>query len=218
MLSVAVGWMGFVVFTQAAPRQIAEPAETPAPAEALQTTGATAETQVPRPVTGPPLNAAPSFEPHVRPPAPPARPRRYGDQGMPEIALGLGASTLTGFYGEAGFRYFVVDGVAPGIEGNFVRGSRSLATNGMLLASLRLIPIRTGSFALVLTGRAGRVFLGDHADGWGAGGGVGLLWLFAPTSGLEVGYEVLHLLPARFCVDLSTCVLYGPVFGYRFGL
>ena len=76
--------------------------------------------------------------------------------------------------------------------------------------------VRTPSFSLVLTGRGGRVFLGDHADAWGVGGGAGLLFMASPTAGLELGYEVLQLLPSSACADLATCVLKGPVVGLRF--
>jgi hypothetical protein len=61
------------------------------------------------------------------------------------------------------------------------------------------------------------VFLGGHDDGWGVGGALGVLLLFAPTAGLELGYEVLRLYPSSVCADLSTCVLQGPVIGVRFG-
>ena len=57
-----------------------------------------------------------------------------------------------------------------------------------------------------MTGRAGRVLLGDHDDGWGVGGAAGVLFLFTPTVGLELGYEALWLFPDSFCADLDTCV------------
>jgi hypothetical protein len=85
------------------------------------------------------------------------------------------------------------------------------------MAALRLVPVRTGSFALLLTGRGGRVLLGNHEDGWGVGGSAGVLILFAPTAGIELGYEVLRLVPASFCADLTSCYLHGPVVGFRFG-
>jgi hypothetical protein len=134
---------------------------------------------------------------------------------MPEIALGLGYSSLVGFLAAGGFRYFVVDGVAPGIEGTYVHGGSTVASYGLALASLRLVPVRTRGVAFVVTGRAGRVFLADHADGWGAGAGAGIILALGGGAGLEIGYEFLHLYPSSFCADLSTCVLQGPVFGLR---
>ena len=149
------------------------------------------------------------------PPLPPPEPRRYGDRGTPELALGLGYSSLSGFLAAGGFRYFVLDGVAPGVEATYVSGGRSSSGYGLALAALRLVPLRTPSVALVLTGRGGRVFLGDHADAWGVGGGAGIILMLGSGAGLEIGYEVLRLLPSSVCNDLSTCVLQGPVLGLR---
>jgi hypothetical protein len=146
------------------------------------------------------------------------RPRRYGDRGSIEIGGGLGYSSVSGFLGVAAFRYFVFDGVAPGAEATYVSGGSNGVSYGLLLGALRLVPVRTASFALLLTGRAGRMLLADHPDGWAAGGGVGVLILLAPTAGIELGYEALRLFPASFCADLSSCVIQGPVLGFRFGL
>ncbi len=153
-----------------------------------------------------------------QPPAPPPpfrEPRLYGDQGTPELAVGLGYSSSTGFLAAGGFRYFVLDAVAPGIEGTYVSGGAGGAAYGLALASLRFVPLRTQSFALELTARGGRVFLSDHEDGWGLGGELGVIVMLGAGAGLEVGYEALRLLPARFCADLSSCVLQGPVLGLR---
>ena len=168
--------------------------------------------------TPPPGDPAPSSQPLPPPPPPPPREelRIYGDQGTPELALGFGYSSLSGFLAAGGFRYFVVDGVAPGLEATYVSGGHEGAGYGMVLGALRVVPVRTPSFSLVLTGRGGRVFLGDHADVWGVGGGAGLLFMASPTAGLELGYEVLQLLPSSACADLATCVLKGPVIGLRF--
>jgi hypothetical protein len=148
---------------------------------------------------------------------PPPRQRRYGDRGTIELGIGLGYSTETGFVGAASGRYYVIDRVAPGIEGTFVSGSGDASRYGLLLAALRIIPVRISSLALALTGRAGRVLLGDHPDGWGVGGAAAILFLFSPTVGLELGYEALQLLPASFCADLESCWIHGPVIAIRFG-
>ena len=176
---------------------------------------------------GTPAEAAPAAVPPPGPAAepapppltepPPPRQRRYGDRGTIEIGIGLGYSTETGFVGAASGRYYVVDRVAPGIEGTFVSGSSDASRYGLLLAALRIIPVRISSLALALTGRAGRVLLGDHPDGWGIGGAAGILFLFSPTVGLELGYEALQLLPSSFCADLGSCWIHGPVIAVRFG-
>ena len=132
---------------------------------------------------------------------------------MSELSLALGYSSASGFLGGAGFRRFVVDGVAPGLEASVQSGSGT--TVGMLLGTLRLAPVRTRQLALVVTGRAGRVLLSSHDDGWGAGGGAGVIWFIAPHAGIELGYEVLWLLPQSFCADLTSCTVQGPVIGLR---
>jgi hypothetical protein len=78
-----------------------------------------------------------------------------------------------------------------------------------------VVPLRTATLALVVTGAAGRVFLSDHADGWAVGGDAGILLFFSRHVGLELGYRVLKLLPGSFCADLSDCVLHQPVLGLR---
>jgi hypothetical protein len=166
------------------------------------------------PPPGPAAEPAPP-PPLTEPPPPPQR--RYGDRGTIEIGIGLGYSTETGFVGAASGRYYVIDRVAPGIEGTFVSGSSDASRYGLLLAALRIIPVRISSLALALTGRAGRVLLGDHPDGWGVGGAAAILFLFSPTVGLELGYEALQLLPSSFCADLESCWIHGPVIAIRFG-
>jgi hypothetical protein len=161
--------------------------------------------------------APPAEPPEPAPEPPPPRRRRYADQGSTEVGLGLGYSKLVGFVGAGAFRYFVVDRVAPGVEATYVSGGTNGTRYGLLLGALRLVPVRAGSFALLLTGRAGRVLLADHADGWGAGGAAAILLLLAPTAGIELGYEALRLYPATFCADLSSCVIHGPVIAFRFG-
>jgi hypothetical protein len=137
---------------------------------------------------------------------------RYGDAGTSEVSLLLGVSS-GGFALGAGFRHFVVDAVAPGVETSFYRAHGT--SQGFTFASVRVVPLRLSSVAFVLTGRGGRVYLSDHADGWAVGGDAGVLAFLSAHVGLEVGYEVLKLLPASFCSDLTSCVLHQPVFGLR---
>jgi hypothetical protein len=139
-------------------------------------------------------------------------PRRYGDAGGKELSVGLGVGS-GGFAAAAGFRYFVVDRVAPGIEAGYASSGGRHVTQ--VFASLRVVPLRAGPVALVITGRGGRLFLSGHADGWGLGGDAGLLLFLSPHAGIELGYEILRLLPASFCADLTACTLHGPVLGLR---
>src|SRR4051812_40715122 len=144
------------------------------------------------------------------PPQPQAQPneRRYGDRDTSELALGLGYTQQSGFVGGGGYRRFVLNGVGLGAEATVQ--SHDGRTLGFLLGSLRLVPVRERVAALVLTARAGRVFLSNHDDGWGAGGGAGVIFFMAPGVGIEISYVILWLLPAHFCADLSSCTIKGP--------
>jgi hypothetical protein len=152
------------------------------------------------------------------PPAPPPgatepeEPRRYGDAGTSEVNVLLGLSSAGVAFG-GGFRYFVVDGVAPGVEGAVYRVNG--VTYGYTFGSVRVVPLRFEKFALVLTGRAGRVYLSDHSDGWAYGGDAGVVFMLGKHVGLELGWEVLRLAPASFCADLEDCVVQRPVLGVR---
>jgi len=149
--------------------------------------------------------------PPLPPPPPEPEPLRYGDRGTSDlsVALGYGAD---GLIVGAGYRRFFWAGVGPGLDGTAQLGGQK---QGLLLASLRLVPLRLRSVALALTPKGGRVLLADHGDGWAAGGDASVIVMIAPGAGLELGYEVLRLLPASFCADLSSCILQGPVFGLR---
>ena len=170
------------------------------------------------PPPGAPGAQAPS-PPEPASPAPPPSwsptPRRYGDRGTPEIALGFGYGSSTGLLAAGGFRYFVVDTLAPGIEGTYVSGGAGGTAYGLALGALRFVPFRTTSMALVATARGGRMFIAHHDDGWAVGGGLGVLLMMSPSVGLEIGYEALRLLPSSFCVDLSACTLSGITIGVR---
>jgi hypothetical protein len=141
------------------------------------------------------------------------RRRLYGDAGTMELALALGYTKQTGFVGGGGFRRFVLDGVGPGLEASIQKSDTQ--TTGLLLASLKLVPLRGEAAALVLTGRAGRVLLSNHDDGWGAGVGAGVIIFFSAGVGLELGYSILWLMPRRFCADLVSCSIAGPELGLR---
>jgi hypothetical protein len=137
---------------------------------------------------------------------------RYGDAGTSEVSLLLGFSSGTVAFG-GGFRHFVFDGVAPGVEAAVTRADG--LTQGFTFPSVRFVPLRTESVALVLTARAGRVFLSSHVDGWAYGGDAGVLIFFSRHVAFELGYEVLRLAPGTFCADLTTCTIQRPVVGVR---
>lgn len=158
------------------------------------------------------LQAAPAPSPA---PAPQEAepPPRYGEKGSSHLGLGLGiGGGSSGFRWAAGvdYGYFVFDRIAPGIDVMASGGSQVLTT-GLLLGTLRFVPVRTPSFSMYLIGRGGRVMLsGGHPDGWGVGGGGALIFFTGGRLGFEVGYQALKLVPASFCSDLASgCVIHG---------
>src|SRR5262249_50857969 len=122
-------------------------------------------------------------------------PPRYGDRGTQDlsVALGYGAD---GLIVGGGYRRFFWQQIAPGLEATAQLGGQK---TGFVLASLRFVPLSRASVALSLTPKGGRVLLADHGDGWAAGGDAGIIVMVAPGAGLELGYEVLRLLPGSFC-------------------
>jgi hypothetical protein len=155
------------------------------------------------------------------PPPPPAPPPRYGDQGTSHIGFTLGLGGGGGGFAWAGglnYGYFVLDGLAPGIDGE-VSGGTGLLTAGLVLGTLRLVPVRTESLSLFLIGRGGRVMLSSHPDGWGAGGGAGIIYFTSPHVGLQLTYDVLRLFPSSFCGDLAhACTMQGLGIGIILGI
>ncbi len=178
----------------------------------------------PSPEAPPPRPAAPPTPPDLPPtsslappplaPPPPPHRRQYGDTGSTELSLALGYTQQTGFFGGGGFRRFVIDGVGPGIEASISKASGQ-PTTSLVLASLKVVPFRGEVAALILTGRAGRVFMSDHDDGWGVGGTAGAIFFLSPGIGLEIGYAILWFLPSHFCADLVSCRVEGPELGLR---
>jgi hypothetical protein len=174
--------------------------------------------QAPAP-TAPEPAPPPEPPPPVAPPSAPAGSApRYGDRGTSEATVGLGYSSAGGIVGAAGFSIFVSDAIAPGLDLTGARGTSISLAYALALASLRLVPFRTPGFAIALTGRAGRMLVSDHDDGWAAGGEASVVFGIGGGAAIEVGYQLLRLLPAGFCADMSSCNLQGLVFGVHFGL
>ncbi len=141
-----------------------------------------------------------------------AEPRGYGAKGSMELSLQLGFGSDS-FGGGAGFRYYVIDGLAPGVEGTYHRAYG--VGQGMALGSLRFAPLRFGSLIPAITARGGRVFLSDHPSGWAVGGDVAVLIMLSRHVAFELGYGFLRLYPGSFCADLTSCILWEPVLGVR---
>ena len=133
------------------------------------------------------------------------------------LGLGTGSGGMRSA-GGLGCGYFLVTGVAPGFDVN-VNGGTGVLTTTALTATLRLVPIRTDTLAFFLIGRTGRLFLSEHPDLWGAGGGGGVVIPVGHSSGLLIAYEVLSLWPSTHCSDLANgCRLDAFGLGFIFGL
>lgn len=147
-------------------------------------------------------------------------PARYGDRGTMHLGVGVGLGVGAGGFQAAGgldFGYFVLDGVAPGIDTQ-VSGGTGLLTTGLVLGTLRLVPVRTNAVSVFVVGRGGRVLIAQHPDGWGLGGGAGVIFFTGGRVGIQVTYDLLRLLPAGFCSDLSGgCTMQGLSLGVVLG-
>lgn len=149
-------------------------------------------------------------------PGPPPEPvvPGYGDRGTSEITGGVGISTGGNFGISAGYRYFFVDRIAPGLEASYFRSNGY--DQGSVFGTVRVVVLRFDWFAVSLLGRGGRMFVSDIPDGWAAGGGGSLLVMATPNFGFEVGYEALALFPSEFCERLDDCVINQPFVALRF--
>ena len=140
-------------------------------------------------------------EPLEPPPA-----ARYGDAGTNHVglALGLGGGS-GGFAWAAGAEYgrFVIDGVAPTAEVDVSGGTR-LATIASTMLALRLLPFRRGPIWPLLVPRAGRLFVADRDDLWGAGATLGIVIALGGRIGLQVAYDHLWLFPKAGCSAFSS--------------
>jgi hypothetical protein len=130
----------------------------------------------------------------------------YGRRHSVHLGLSLGVGNGTSgmrYAGGAGFGYFILTGVAPGADVS-INGGSGVLTTAAVTGTLRLVPIRTHGFALFLIGRAGRLFIANHADTWGSGGGAGVILAVGDNMGVQLSYEILGLWPSSHCSDLAS--------------
>ncbi|MCG5054155.1 MAG: hypothetical protein KA712_14420 [Myxococcales bacterium] len=136
----------------------------------------------------------------------PAAPPRYGDAGSHHVgvALGLGGGG-NGFVWAAGAEYghFLFDGLAPTVEVD-VSGGSEVLTVASTMAAVRWLPWRAGPLWPLLVPRAGRLFVENNPDLWGAGATVGALVALGGPMALQISYDYLRLFPGTDCEALSN--------------
>jgi hypothetical protein len=114
------------------------------------------------------------------------------------FAAGGGETTFA-----VGFRYgyFVVDGVAPGLE--VVTTLSDRRPNTLELAPfVRLVPWRAYPVSPILIVKAGRLLVEALPDLWLVGGGGGLVWFSSPRVAFTIEAVYVRFLPEDQC---SSC-------------
>lgn len=144
-------------------------------------------------------------------PALAVQPAPYGTQGTSEISASVGFSFDGDVGVGVGYRRFVLERLAPGLEAAYFH--QNGFDQGWLMASLKGVLVQRPPFVLSLIGRGGRLFLSDHDDGWAVGGGPSLQVPIGRNFAIEVGYEIYGLFPGGFCDDFSDCILQRPYVG-----
>lgn len=169
---------------------------------------------------GPPMER-PEREPPPRaaPPAPAPEPRsRPFESGSMNLGLALGLSSGEGtaFSLGAGFGYFVLPGLEPGLELEVTLGSdRPTVTS--LLPYLRWVFWRSYTLSPYLKVQGGRWFISGQEDLSAVGGGGGLVFFLTRSAGLQLEALVLRLFPQDACGDSCTTTSVGFSLGLYFG-
>jgi hypothetical protein len=134
------------------------------------------------------------------------------EQGDIELALVLGLGTGGGetSYALGGaFAYYVLPGVAPGIDVT-VRGGSDTTTQTWALLPVKWVLYRSYKFAPYLVAAGGRIFLADDfPDLWIAGAGPGFHVFWSGKVGLKAELLFYRLFPKDQCDAFAEgCVDY----------
>jgi hypothetical protein len=154
-----------------------------------------------------PVPAAPQ-PPEVIPAGPPPSPFQRGTS-MGGLMLGFGTSgDQTVFQFGASYGYFVVNGLAPGLE-TIVRAASNYPTTLELAPFVRFAPWRHYPVAPILVAKAGRLFVDGLDDLWLAGGGGGLVIFASPHMALTLEYIYVRYFPDTSCVRCDDAYFTG---------
>lgn len=154
-----------------------------------------------------------------------AAPQRSADEPRPfargsmNAGLALGFSSSgdgTAFALGAGFGYFVLPGLEPGLELEVTFGSdRPTVTS--LLPYLRWIVWRSYTLSPFLKVQGGRWLISGQDDLSVVGGGGGLVFFLTRNAGLQLEALVFRLFPADVCGESCTTSSVGFSLGFYFG-
>jgi hypothetical protein len=132
--------------------------------------------------------------------------RRPFAQGDTEVGLILGLGAGGGTYGWAAggsFAYYVLPGLAPGLEVTVQGGGEGIPTETWTLVPLKWVLVRSYDFAPYLVAEGGRIFVNGYDDLWIAGGGPGVHIFSSRHVGLKAQGIFYRLFPADVCDGLA---------------
>lgn len=149
--------------------------------------------------------------------ASPPEPRPF-ERGSMNLGLVLGFSSGDGtaFALGAGFGYFVLPGLEPGLEVEVSFGSdRPTVTS--LLPYLRWVIWRSYRLSPFLKVQGGRWLISGQDDLSTVGGGGGLVFFLTRNAGLQLEALVFRLFPDALCGDSCVTTRVGFSLGFYFG-
>jgi hypothetical protein len=133
------------------------------------------------------------------------------------LVLGLATGQGTAFTLGAGFGYFVLPGLEPGLQVDVTFGS-SQATVASLLPYLRWVFWRSYVISPYVKVQGGRWFISEAPDLSLVGGGGGLVFFLTPLAGVQLEGVVYRLFPSDACpADGCTATRIGLSLGLYFG-
>jgi len=135
--------------------------------------------------------------------------RRPFEQG--ELELGLGFGYVSGGGGSAyllrgAFSYYVLPGLAPGLDVTYQGGDYPGADQTWLLVPVKWVLYRSYDVSPYVIGQGGRIFLHDEGfdDLWIVGGGPGVYLFSSRRLGFFVQGIYYRLYPSDACADCSA--------------